>query len=119
MANRATHRRWKAFPLYHDCFKFKDCSEVYFDFSGIAAPDVHRHLCGRGFYGVRYNKGIGACGQFCESEDPVFIGFLVLVGFENMNISVHEGFPCASLINSALNIACFGYNREWYGDERK
>ena len=92
---------------------------MYFDFSGIAATDVHRDAGGCRFHGVGHEEGICACGKFCELEDTVFIGFLVLIGFEDMDISRCEGSPCASLIDGSLNITGLGYNREWHGDKRK
>ena len=38
---RATHGRWQSFPFHNYCFECNGCTAVYFDFSDIAATDVH------------------------------------------------------------------------------
>ena len=105
---RATYCRWKAFSFHNNSLQLSSYTEIDFHFGGPAAANLHRNFCGCRFTGMRDDKSIRVFKEFCEAEDTVFIGFLVLVGFKDANISTRKGPPCALLIDSALNIAGLG-----------
>ena len=92
---------------------------MYFDFGGVAGADVNGDFCRLGFKRVGNNESIGTFGKFCESENTVFIGLLVLVGFGNADISGCDRFSCALLIDGSLNITGLRKSGYGHGGERK
>ena len=50
-------------------------------------------------------KNISAFREFCESENTVSIGFLVLLGFGNAYLNPREGFFRTPLIDGSVDIA--------------